>query len=97
MEPVFALKRMKNLVKKNQFLLVKRRAKHATPVSKELAKIIVSYLSIKDFIKEEEDKQYPNTYVWIYETTYGSKYYIKFKFKNEGNIVVFISFHETLY
>ena len=43
MEPVFALKRMKNLVKKNQFLLVKRRAKHATPVSKELAKIIVSY------------------------------------------------------
>ena len=52
--------------------------------------------SIKDFIKEE-DKQYPNTYVWIYETTYGSKYYIKFKFKNEGNIVVFISFHEALY
>ncbi len=93
MEPVFALK---NLVKNNQFLLVKRRAKHATPVSKELAKIIVSYLSIKDFIKEE-DKQYPNTYVWIYETTYGSKYYIKFKFKNEGNIVVFISFHEALY
>ena len=97
MEPVFALKRMKNLVKNNQFLLVKGRAKHATPVSKELAKIIVSYLSIKDFIKEEEDKQYPNTYVWIYETTYGSKYYIKFKFKNEGNIVVFISFHEALY
>lgn len=97
MEPVFALKRMKNLVKKNQFLLVKRRAKHATPVSKELAKIIVSYLSIKDFIKEEEDKQYSNTYVWIYETTYGSKYYIKLKFKNEGNIVVFISFHEALY
>lgn len=96
MEPVFALKRMKNLVKNNQFLLVKRRAKHATPVSKELAKIIVLYLSIKDFIKEE-DKQYPNTYVWIYETTYGSKYYIKFKFKNEGNIVVFISFHEALY
>lgn len=96
MELVFALKRMKNLVEKNQFLLVKRRAKHATPVSKELAKIIVLYLSIKDFIKEE-DKQYPNTYVWIYETTYGSKYYIKFKFKNEGNIVVFISFHEALY
>ena len=97
MEPIFALIRMKNLVANNQFLLVKRKAKHATPVTKELAKVIVSYLSIEDFIKEEEDRQFPNTYVWIYETTYGSKYYIKFKFKNKGNLIVFISFHEALY
>ncbi len=97
MEPVFALIRLKNLVKNDQFLLVKRKAEHATPVTKELAKLIVADLSIKDFVKKDKDRAYPNEYVWIYETTYGVKYYIKFKFKDNNNLVLFISFHEALY
>lgn len=97
MEPIFALARVKELVKNDQFLLVKRKAVHASPVTKDLAKLIIANLSINDFIKSDEDKDFPNEYVWIYETTFEIKYYIKFKFINSGELALFISFHETLY
>lgn len=97
MEPVFALLLLKKLVKEDHFYLVKRKAQHASPVPKELAKIIVLNLSMKDFVNREKDRGFPNEYVWIYETTFGVKYYIKCKFKNQNTFVVFISFHEALY
>lgn len=97
MEPIFALKWLKLLVSENKFLLVKRKASHASPVTKEMIKLIVNDLSMKDFVKSEKDRDFPNEYVWIYETTFGIKYYIKFKFINKGQEILFISFHEALY
>lgn len=97
MEPIFALMLLKRLVRNDQFYLVKRKAKHASPVTKELAKIIVKDLSIHDFIKSEKDRSFPDEYVWIYEATFGIKYYIKFKFEKNNTLAVFISFHEALY
>ena len=88
MEPIFALKWLKLLVSENKFLLVKRKASHASPVTKEMVKLIV---------KSEKDRDFPNEYVWIYETTFRIKYYIKFKFINKGQEILFISFHEALY
>ena len=82
MEPIFALKWLKLLVSENKFLLVKRKASHASPVTKEMVKLIVNDLSMKDFVKSEKDRDFPNEYVWIYETTFRIKYYIKFKFIN---------------
>lgn len=38
MEPIFALKWLKLLVSENKFLLVKRKASHASPVTKEMVK-----------------------------------------------------------
>jgi hypothetical protein len=96
-EPIFSLIRLKNLVKNEQFVLVNRKAKHATPVTKELVKLIVADLSINDFVKVDKDRAFPSEYVWVYETTFGVKYYIKFKFKNDYTLVLFISFHEALY
>lgn len=97
MEPVFALKWLKQLVKEDSFLLVKRKAKHATPVTRELVKVIVEELKTTDFVKVEPDRAIPNEYVWIYETDFGVKYYIKFKFLHNSKKVLFISFHEAIY
>lgn len=95
MEPIFSLVRLKDLVKNDHFLLVNRKAQHATPVTKELVKLIVADLSMDNFVKVDKDRAFPTEYVWIYETTFGTKYYIKFK--NDNTLVLFISFHEALY
>lgn len=84
MEPVFALKWLKLLVSEDKFILVKRKAKHASPVTKDMVKIIVADLSIQNFVKSERDRTFPNEYVWIYKTTFGTEYYIKFKFIEKG-------------
>lgn len=97
MEPVFALMLLKKLVAEDKFLLVKRRAKHASPITRELAKVIVAHLSIADFVKKDIDYAFPKEFVWIYKTSFGISYYIKFKFKNNNHLVLFISFHEALY
>lgn len=60
MEPIFALKWLKLLVSKDKFLLVKRKAKHATLVTKDMVKIIVDDLSINDFVKSEKDREFPD-------------------------------------
>lgn len=82
------------LVKMTIFL-VNRKAQHAFPVTKSLAKTIVAQLTMDDLVKKDEDRKFPKEYVWIFVTSFGIKYYIKFI--NKLQTVLFISFHEAQY
>lgn len=97
MNPLFALKILKRLVSEDKFSLVNRRASHAQAVSKAVAKIVINQLEISDFVRKEEDRDFPNEFVWIYKTEFEVTYYIKCKFSSNLNWVKFISFHEALY
>lgn len=97
MHPAFVLKIVKRLVSEDHFSLVNRRANHAQAVTKAVAKMVINQLSESDFVKKEEDRKFSGEYLWIYETEFGIKYYIKFKFSSDLNWVKFISFHEALY
>lgn len=87
---------MKVLVRKDQFIIVNRRAHHAAPVSSSVAKIVVANLTMKDFIKCELDRDESRDYIWIYVTDVGITYYLKFKFINNFHCVKFISFHPSI-
>ena len=65
----------------------------AMPVSVPLAKELIRQLSIDDFVKHEPNRNNPLQFVWIFKTADEQKYYIKFVFTENNNLVVFISFH----
>lgn len=48
------------------------------PVSVTLAKEIVRQLSINDFVKHEPNRNNPLQFVWVFKTSDGQTYYIKF-------------------
>lgn len=93
MEVAEALARVKFLVNHNHFQMVRRRDKMAMPVSVTLAKEIVKQLSISDFVKHERNRSNPLQFVWVFKTSDGQAYYIKFVFTEDNQKVVFISFH----
>ncbi|MCR1903933.1 type II toxin-antitoxin system MqsR family toxin [Lactobacillus taiwanensis] len=93
MEVSEALARLKFLVRHNQFHMVQRRDRMAMPVSETLAREIVKQLEIKDFVKHEPNRNNPLQYVWVFKTSDGQTYYIKFIFIENNQKVVFISFH----
>lgn len=64
------------------------------PVSRYLAKKIVMQLSVNDFVKRERNRNNLSQFVWVFKTTDGKVYYIKFVFVDNYHSVVFISFHE---
>lgn len=73
--------------------MVRRKDKMALPVSLSLAKEMVSQLSETNFIKCERNRNNPLQFVWIFKTSDGQAYYIKFVFVDNNQKVVFISFH----
>ncbi|MEY8736265.1 type II toxin-antitoxin system MqsR family toxin [Lactobacillus sp. AN1001] len=79
-----ALAKLKFLVKRDQFQLVQRRDRMAMPVSNSLAKEIIKQLSTKDFIKHEPNHNNPLQFVWIFKTSDGQTYYIKFVFTDNN-------------
>ena len=93
MEVAEALARLKFLVKHDHFQMVRRRDKMAMPVSVTLAKEIVKQLSISDFVKHEPNRSNLLQFVWVFKTSDGQGYYIKFVFTENNQKVVFISFH----
>ena len=93
MEVAEALARLKFLVKHDHFQMVQRRDKMALPVSVTLAKEIVKQLSVSDFVKHEPNRSNPLQFVWVFKTSDGQTYYIKFVFTEDNQKVVFISFH----
>lgn len=88
-----ALARLKFLVSQEQFQIVRRRKRMAMPVPVSLAKELVRQLTIKDFVKRERNRNNPLQFVWIFKTTDGQTYYIKFLFTDDCKKVIFISFH----
>ncbi|EEU21358.1 type II toxin-antitoxin system MqsR family toxin [Lactobacillus mulieris] len=93
MDVAEALARLKFLVRHNKFKMVRRTDKMAMPVSVPLAKELIRQLSIDDFVKHEPNRNNPLQFVWIFKTADEQKYYIKFVFTENNNLVVFISFH----
>lgn len=93
MEVAEALARLKFLVKHDHFQMVQRKNKMAMPVSVPLAKELVRQLSISDFVKHESNRNNPLQFVWVFKTSDGQVYYIKFVFTDDNQKVVFISFH----
>lgn len=93
MEVWEALAKLKFLVRHDRFYLVKRRSRQAMPVSETLAKEIVAQLSVEDFVAHELNRNNPTQFVWIFKTSDGQIYYLKFVFDDDNNRVVFISFH----
>lgn len=93
MEVSEALAKLKFLVRHDRFYMVRRRARQAMPVSEDLAKEVVAQLSIDDFVSHEPNRNNPAQFVWIFKTSDGQIYYLKFIFDDENNRVVFISFH----
>lgn len=93
MDVAEALARLKFLVSHDHFQMVQRRARMAMPVSETLAKEIVRQLLISDFVKHEPNRNNPLQFVWVFKTSDGQTYYIKFVFTENNQKVVFISFH----
>ncbi len=93
MEVAEALARLKFLVKRDRFMLVKRRDRMAMPVPVTLVKEIVRQLSVNDFVKHEPNRNNPLQFIWVFKTSDGQTYYIKFVFTDDNQKVVFISFH----
>lgn len=93
MEVSEALARLKFLVRHNQFHMVQIRDRMAMPVSETLAREIVKQLEIKDFVKHAPNRNNPLQYVWVFKTSDGQTYYIKFIFIENNQKVVFISFY----
>lgn len=77
----------------DHFYMVQRQNRMAMPVSVTLAKEIVRQLSINDFVKHEPNRNNPLQFVWVFKTSDGQTYYIKFVFTENNQKVVFISFH----
>ncbi|WP_243129843.1 type II toxin-antitoxin system MqsR family toxin [Leuconostoc lactis] len=90
-----ALALLKSLVFAGKFNLEPRKARHASPVTKQVAKIIVVDLTVTDFTKHEKDKnpRFPGEYIWEFIAKQDEKYYLKFKFVREEGSVKFVSFH----
>jgi hypothetical protein len=88
-----ALARLKFLVNHDRFYMVQRQSRMAMPVSVTLAKEIVRQLSINDFVKHEPNRNNPLQFVWVFKTSDGQTYYIKFVFTENNQKGVFISFH----
>ena len=93
MEVGEALARLKFLVNHDRFHMVQRQSRMAMPVSVTLAKEIVRQLSINDFVKHEPNRNSPLQFGWVFKTSDGQTYYIKFVFTENNQKVVFISFH----
>lgn len=93
MDVAEALARLKFLVSHDHFQMFQRRARMAMPVSETLAKEIVRQLLISDFVKHEPNRNNPLQFVWVFKTSDGQTYYIKFVFTENNQKVVFISFH----
>lgn len=93
MEVFEVLARLKFLVSHDRFQIVRRKKKVAMPVSVPLAKELVKQLTINDFVKCEPNRNNPLQFVWIFKTSDGQTYYIKFVFTDSNQKVVFISFH----
>ncbi|WP_373443647.1 type II toxin-antitoxin system MqsR family toxin [Lacticaseibacillus paracasei] len=89
------LAKLKYLVNANRFDIVRRREPRAQAVAASLAKVIVRHLTVQDYKKHEQDRDFSNEYVWVFKTEYGAVYYIKFKIIDDTNWVKFISFHEN--
>nr|WP_325064717.1 hypothetical protein [Limosilactobacillus albertensis] len=54
---------------------------------------MVRQLCINDFVKHEPNRNNPLQFVWVFKTSDGQTYYIKFVFAENNQKVVFISFH----
>lgn len=93
MDVTEALARLKFLVSHDRFYMVRRQSWMAMPVSVTLAKELVRQLSISDFVKHEPNRNNPLQFVWVFKTSDGETYYIKFVFTENNQKVVFISFH----
>ncbi|MCD7117929.1 type II toxin-antitoxin system MqsR family toxin [Limosilactobacillus albertensis] len=48
---------------------------------------------MNDFVKHEPNRNNPLQFVWVFKTSDGQTYYIKFVFAENNQKVVFISFH----
>lgn len=99
MPPAEALALLKSLVASNRYNLEPRGGAHATPVTNEVAKIIVANLEVSDFIKYESDDnpRYAGEYLWVFISTQDEKYYLKFKFIETDSWAKFVSFHIAVY
>ncbi|KRL83815.1 hypothetical protein FC32_GL001077 [Ligilactobacillus apodemi DSM 16634 = JCM 16172] len=73
--------------------MVRRKDKMAVPVSNLLAKELVKQLSVSDFVKHEPNRNDPLQFAWVFKTSDGQTYYIKFVFTDNCHKVIFISFH----
>jgi hypothetical protein len=96
MEVCEALEKLKEQVENGNYEVVPRSDRRKSPVKSSLIPIIVAALSIDDFEKYEEDRDVLGTYVWVFITEDGIRYYVKFKFI-ENDRVKFLSVHEALY
>lgn len=93
MDVTEALARLKFLVNHDRFYMVQRQSRMAMPVSVTLAKELGRQLSISDVVKQEPNRNNPLQFVWVFKTSDGETYYIKFVFTENNQKVVFISFH----
>lgn len=93
MEVQEALARLRFLVNHGRFQIVRRRKRMAMPGSRDLAKELVRHLLVTDFVKKEPNRNNPTQFVWIFKTSNGEVYYLKFVFVDNFQKVVFISFH----
>lgn len=89
-----ALIMLKRAVIKDNFYLVKRRKQLTVPVSRPVAKYIISQMNTRDFIKCEPNRNNPHQQVWIFKTYCDKWYYMKFVFIEDNQKVIFISFHQ---
>lgn len=94
-----ALSLLKALVSSGHFRLEARSAVHASPVTTEMAKIIVANLTLSDFDKCVEDSasKFHGEYLWIFKPERDDKYYLKVKFIQKNSFAKFVSFHIAQY
>ena len=90
------LNKLKSSVRNDNFEFVTRAKRSKSPVISAVAKIVVDNLVEADFQKQELDHNGSGEYIWIFISSDGIRYYIKFKFI-ENMRVKFISFHESMY
>ena len=92
--PNDALVMLQKLMDENKFEFAPRSKSH---VISSLAKVIIENLTINDFKEFGFDHNGSRDLVFIFISDDDVQYSIKFKFKNNGEIVKFISFHEVEY
>ena len=90
------LDQLKKSVKEGNFEFVVRAKRLKSPVTSNVARIIVQNLRKEDFNKRALDHDGSGEYLWVFISDDGIRYYIKFKFL-KNNRVKFISFHEAQY
>ena len=88
------LDKLKNSVNNDNFEFVSRANRTKSPVTSVVAKIVVQNLVADDFKKCDLDHDGSGEYVWVFISSDGIRYYIKFKFLKHER-VKFISFHEA--